>query len=118
METQTVDWLVNEAEKAQEGQEQGAAPILAELNVLLHDPETGAPTPVIRPLRLGENRIGAWVVGVLCEGVVYSVGRWVHRRRRRFTHALWNLVTQHAQAATRSMTCPSPTAASRTRTPS
>lgn len=61
METQAVDWLIDEADQAQQAQEQeAAAPIVAELKVLLPDPESGggAPIPVVRPLRLGVNRVG------------------------------------------------------------
>jgi hypothetical protein len=71
METQAVDWCIEEAE----GQEEVESRVLGELKVMLPpDAATGGlPEMVLRPLRMGENRVGACVDDER-GGVVWVIG--------------------------------------------
>lgn len=77
METQVVDWLIDEADMAQQAaqEQEAAAPVVAELKVLLPDPESGdgAPIPMVRPLRLGVNRVGRFCVFVASNGLIIGL---------------------------------------------
>lgn len=72
METQAVDWCLEAAAEEESAQQQGEGAVVGELKVELPgDASTGGlPTTLLCPLRMGENRVGAYASGL--EGVDWS----------------------------------------------
>lgn len=60
METQAVDWLIDAADQEQQGHQEEGPAVTGEVKI--HMPPDaavgGAPTTVVRQLRVGENRVG------------------------------------------------------------